>query len=398
MKCGKSIKVFPVSTAFFFTSELKHMINVHGRLVVLLLLNFLFNSCIKAQKKPINSNVPFEIPLNYIVYQTTESMTIDGNASEPAWQKAAWSEDFGDIEGSVKPKPTYRTRFKALWNEHYLYLFAELEEPHIWAKLTEHDQIVYHDNDFEIFIDPDGDSQLYFEIEVNAYHTIFDLFLDKPYRNGGKPLITWNAEELKTGLDIDGTINDPSDIDKKWSIEMAIPFKSLSFGNSIQIPADGDTWRANFSRVEWDMEIINNEYIKKIDPKTKKPFSEHNWVWSPQGIINMHFPERWGYFLFSTSDVGSESIEFQLPECESIKRTLWSIYYVQSNFYKNEGRYAKNLNELPSDNSFSIDQNAISMESTTHQYLAIIQCKESKEFWCIDQNGLLKKITAYKNQ
>src|SRR3712207_6853585 len=35
----------------------------------------------------------------------------------------------------------------------------------------QHDAIIYHDNDFEVFIDPDNDTHQYFEIEVNAYRS-----------------------------------------------------------------------------------------------------------------------------------------------------------------------------------------------------------------------------------
>ena len=54
----------------------------------------------------------------------------------------------------------------------------------------------------------------------------------------------------------------------------------------------GDTWRLNFSRVQWRHVIRNNRYEKVEGLK------EDNWVWSPQGVINMHVPERWGYVTF----------------------------------------------------------------------------------------------------
>ena len=33
--------------------------------------------------------------------------------------------------------------------------------------------------------------------------------------------------------------------------------------------------------------------------------SEDNWVWSPQGVVNMHCPERWGWLTFLGDDAGS---------------------------------------------------------------------------------------------
>jgi hypothetical protein len=54
----------------------------------------------------------------------------------------------------------------------------------------------------------------------------------------------------------------------------------------------GDSWRMNFSRVEWQIESSGQQYRKV----PRKP--EDNWVWSPQGLINMHVPDRWGYVEF----------------------------------------------------------------------------------------------------
>ncbi len=57
-----------------------------------------------------------------------------------------------------------------------------MEEPRPWAELTLHDSVIYKENDFEVFIDPDGDNHNYYEIEINALGTVWDLFLAKPYR------------------------------------------------------------------------------------------------------------------------------------------------------------------------------------------------------------------------
>jgi hypothetical protein len=119
------------------------------------------------------------LPRHYTCYRAAGPIVIDGRLDEPAWAAAPWTEPFGDIEGDKKPKPPLLTRAKMLWDDTYLYIGAELEEPHVWATLQQHDDIVFHDNDFEIFIDPDGDRREYYEIEVNALNTIFDLFLHR---------------------------------------------------------------------------------------------------------------------------------------------------------------------------------------------------------------------------
>ena len=50
-----------------------------------------------------------------------------------------------------------------------------LEDPHVWGTLTEKNSFIFNDPDFEIFIDPDGDNHDYYEFEINALGTIWEL-------------------------------------------------------------------------------------------------------------------------------------------------------------------------------------------------------------------------------
>jgi len=231
---------------------------------------------------------------HYLCHFTGSALTIDGRLDKPAWKAASWSRDFQDIEGDSKPKPRFRTRIKMLWDENYFYVGAELEEPHVWATLTQHDSVIFQDNDFEVFIDPDGDTLNYYEFEINALNTGWDLLLDKPYKAGGKPSNAWEIPGLKTAVHINGTLNNPADKDVGWTVEIAFPWKVLAqYSHQKAPPAEGDDWRVNFSRVEWLTEIVDGKYRKLPGKK------EDNWVWSPQGLIDMHVPEKWGFVQFT---------------------------------------------------------------------------------------------------
>ncbi len=221
-------------------------------------------------------------PESYDCFRANSPVQVDGRLDDRAWRGAEWTTDFVDIEGSAKPLPRFRTRAKILWDDEYLYIGAELEEPEVKATLTKHDSVIFHDNDFEVFLKPKGDSSGYFEFEINALNTGWDLYLNKPYREGGKADNSWEIPGLKTAVAIAGTLNDPSDKDQGWTVEMAFPWSAFASRLPVTKPAMGDEWRINFSRVEW----------KAGQAK------EDNWVWSPQGLINMHVPERWGYLRF----------------------------------------------------------------------------------------------------
>ncbi len=283
---------------------------------------------------------------NYVIYRTNSTIDIDGKPDELSWQKAEWSEVFQDIEGPAKPKPLYQTRFKMLWDSKNLYIIAELEEPHIWTYYTNRDQIVFHENDFEIFIDPTRDTHNYFEFELNAQNTLFDLFIPKPYRTGGKAILDWNIKGFKSAVFIDGTLNNPDDIDEKWTVEVAIPFRSLTDYKKYTMPKDGSYWKINFSRVQWQTEVVSRKYRRINDKWTNKPIGENNWVWSAQGVVNMHYPERWGLAQFSTIPVGGNPVNFVLPDEEKFAKYLWFVYYKQQNYRKTKGYYAANLSDL----------------------------------------------------
>lgn len=268
-------------------------------------------------------------PKGYTCYRAGQNITIDGKATEDAWQKAPWTDAFVDIEGDSKPKPRYKTRAKMLWDDDNFYVYAEMEEPHVWATITERDKIIWHDNDFEVFIDPDGDGRNYFEIENNAHDTVFDLFLTGPYRSPVRPfvLFNWNCEGLRLKSHIDGTLNNASDTDKGWSVEMVIPRRALEREGNNWLVA-GNYLRLNFSRVEWQHTVTNGKYERKKDVKGKL-LPENNWVWSPTGKIDMHMPERWGYVYLSPKTVTTLSETFSYPKYEAVKKLLWAMFYTQ---------------------------------------------------------------------
>lgn len=245
-------------------------------------------------------------PKTYVCFQTDQEIIIDGKMDEKSWKNAEWTSSFVDIEGLKKPLPLQKTQVKMLWDDKNLYIAAVLDEEHIWAYQNKKDQIVYLENDFEVFIDPDNDTDNYYELEINALNNSFDLFLPKPYKNGGQPLLTWDIKNLRSAVSIDGTINNPTDKDKRWTLEIAIPFESLSTDNVAFVKPDPEKiWRINFSRVNWQHQIDENgKYSRKKNTETGKTLPEYNWVWSPQGVINMHVPEYWGFLQFKTQKAG----------------------------------------------------------------------------------------------
>ncbi|MFT7611088.1 MAG: hypothetical protein ACI9J3_000026 [Parvicellaceae bacterium] len=288
-------------------------------------MNFFSNFFIAIILSVSFAGISQNLPKLYNCPLITEDIKVDGNDTELSWSRATWTPIFVDIEGDSAKKPFLETKVKILWDSTYLYVFASLAEPNIWASLENHDDIVYRDNDIEVFIDPDGDSHNYMEIEVNALNTVLDLLMVKPYRNGGPLIMEWNPAKLKTAVHLYGTLNNSSDTDSSWTVEMAIPMSALCFNKPKSWPAPGDYWRINFSRVHYSLVKAGNGY-EKAKGSDGNLLPEYNWVWSPQGQINMHMPEQWGYLLFN-----SVKMDFteKLPVDAKIRAVLHKEYQAQ---------------------------------------------------------------------
>jgi hypothetical protein len=351
-------------------------------------------SAVPARKIP-EPKVGFAPP-EYVCRRAGSPVRIDGRLDDPAWRDADWTEVFGDIEGELKPEPRLRTRVQMLWDDRYLYIGAYLEEPHVWATLTERDSIIFQDNDFEVFIDPDGDTHDYYELEMNALNTVWDLLLIKPYRDGGPAVHSWDIQGLQTAVHVMGTLNDPSDTDKAWTLEIALPFAVLKecIPGKPERPSAGDQWRINFSRVEYRLDTVKGKYVKVTDAGTGRPLPEDNWTWAPQGVINIHYPEMWGYVQFSSKIPGQGKEKFERRPEEKVKWALRKIYYAEWAQYDIGKTFGADLRALGLNRENALRVKGWSyppVVQATKSLFEAVYASKSGESWHIRQDGLVWK-------
>lgn len=215
-----------------------------------------------------------------------------------------------------------------LWDERCLYIAATMEEPDLWATLTQRDSVIFHDNDFEVFLDPDGDNHQYVELEMNALNTVWDLLLPKPYRDGGPAVDAFDLAGLRTAVKLNGKLNHPGH-GKGWSVTIAIPWNSIKMLSNAPIPPKlGQRMRIDFSRVEWDLSVVDGQF-RKIAGRP-----EHNWVWSPQWAINMHRPETWGFLEFQRVARKPKADPYWKERCQ-----LMNLYYQLRSVHEAGGAY-----------------------------------------------------------
>jgi hypothetical protein len=229
-------------------------------------------------------------PAVYVCQHTSKPVQLDGKLDDAAWNDAKWTADFIDVRGKNRPKPRLRTRCKLLWDDQNLYIAAEMEDPNVWGTMTKQGSHLYEENNFEAFIDWQNSGRNYWELEMNPLNTTWDMQLDHSIIDGGKPIPGHNLKGLRTAVDVQGTLNDPSDRDKGWTAEISIPFAALAADG--HVPTDGEHWRLLLCRIEWKLSSENGK-------SAKIPGTDAYWSWVPTGAIAYHMPWKYGELRFA---------------------------------------------------------------------------------------------------
>lgn len=256
----------------------------------------------------------------YTAYRIVDTIVVDGRLIEQSWQLAPRTSRFVDLVSG--DRALFDTYAAILWDDDYLYIGFWVEEPLVTAKFTERDSPIYEDNDVEVFI---AGRDAYYELEINALGTIYEVLFvwedayeksgysrvpelrrDVPGVRGfpgvgfkhprGKRIGFWNWDlpGLKWGVYVDGTLNDNTDRDRGWTVEIAVPWRGLELlampeGKSLP-PREGDVWRINLFRF--------NQY-KEAPPAR----DSGGWAWFPHRVWDSHVPECFPYIRFTTKTV-----------------------------------------------------------------------------------------------
>src|SRR5687768_14302430 len=157
---------------------------------------------------------------------------LTANPDADSWQGLASVELFEATTGAV---PQQRTWVRAGWSSTEWRILSECEDRDPWATLTERDAPLFQEETVEVFFDPVGDLEGYYEIETNPLGAMLDIVFRKS-RSGYKGDWAWNCEGLRVAV---------QRTERGWNAEMAVPFAAVA-----QVPHVGARWRANFCRIE----------------------------------------------------------------------------------------------------------------------------------------------------
>ncbi|HIE26116.1 TPA: hypothetical protein EYP66_02390 [Candidatus Poribacteria bacterium] len=234
---------------------------------------------VEEEKSPRPPLIKGEEEVEVIKAQTPPS--IDGVLNEKVWRNATRLSEFYLANGEASAYEF--TEAYLLWDEDNFYIGVKAYDPQmpkIKISQTEFDSPVWEDDDIELLIDPNPQTQQYYHIAVNPIGTVFDqqvLRRYEPKRLGSSVEQILNTSQKETDVMWGSNcIADTEIYPDFWSVEIAIPFKSL--GDS-----EFGIWGFNLHR---------------------KVHSQREYIyWSPTYASDEdaswpHFPERFGKLRF----------------------------------------------------------------------------------------------------
>jgi len=193
---------------------------------------------------------PLPPAATYVCRFTAGPITIDGSLNDPAWRKAAELSRFSMPWLPTGDQPASKpARARMLWDRDWLYIAADIEDADLFGDVTTHDGPTWDNDVFEVFLKPSLTAPAYYEFQVNVRNTIFDCFI--PRRGHVARFMKMHEFGIESAVSLRGTLDDWTDRDQGWSVEMRIPWSS--FVHTGGGPQSGDEWRFALCRYDYDV-------------------------------------------------------------------------------------------------------------------------------------------------
>jgi hypothetical protein len=208
---------------------------------------------------------------------TSTPVKLDGKLDDAVW-KVAKSVELVNTMNGVPEQPT--TNVKTAWDDTNLYIAFDVEDDYLRSTFTSNDDHLWEQDCVEVMLDPDGDGNNYFELQVSPQNKHFDTRYDS--RRTPRPYGHMNYESgLQSGVNVRGKVND-EERDDGYTVELAIPWTAFAqVDPKAEKPQVGAGWRVNFYVLD-----ARNEHDQRAV------------AWSPPRVGDFHVPRRFGTVVF----------------------------------------------------------------------------------------------------
>jgi hypothetical protein len=179
------------------------------------------------------AQAPIVPPRSLRSVRTARPMVVDGRLDEAAWATAKPADGFTQAEPRTGEPASEATEVRVLYDAEFLYIGAVLHDPdasHIVLNDIRKDFKEEEQDDFEVLLDT-------FHDQRNGY-----LFVTNTAGARADRQIANEGREVNTSWDGVWTVKTQRS-DSGWTVEMAIPFRSLRY----QLGTE-DHWGINFAR------------------------------------------------------------------------------------------------------------------------------------------------------
>lgn len=218
------------------------------------------------------------------VEKAAQNIVVDGMATDKDWSKAE-AYPLSYVYNANSSKDKQASNIKMLWDDSHLYFLFNAEDRYLTARETERDGVPYYDDCFEVFLMPSAKPiKLHYGFEVNLNKTANDfIFLNDFYQNSKVSLKSYNPS-YQVETRIEGSLNDNSDQDVGWSMELAIPIQAFHSASEFAPLAEGSVWNIMIIRQDRNDALGDRTSISSLLPLT-----EH---------IDVHEPKVFGQIKF----------------------------------------------------------------------------------------------------
>ncbi len=220
---------------------------------------------------PAEQHTANDVPqINVNKLAAGDKIVIDGKGDDKAWEAATSTGPFVDVL-TGKPNAAFPVNgmAKLAWDDANLYVLYQVTEAEIVGYFTSKDKQatpgkgpqdwtvagqpkLWTKDTVELMIDPDGDNNDYYEIQINPqnkqFHTRYDTYnAPKTEPDGPFGHEDWSPK-IQSAVSVKGTIDakktDPTVVGSGYTVEAAIPWAAFDKAPA-HPPKPFDTWRVN---------------------------------------------------------------------------------------------------------------------------------------------------------
>jgi len=195
-----------------------------------------------------------------------------------------------DLTRIKKPLSRNRVKVTAYWNHQNLYFAFVVYDRHLFAEIAKasHDPDIYLNDGIEVYLDTRNDSKT--KMDTNDYQFSVDVRNNFMVFRGDRKLVAVDSIGVPKDygqnvlfvakVKVFGTVNDSTEMDSAYVVEMAIPFVAIGL-----IPETG---------MKMKLDLCNNDIDYSFQgASTLTDTLRLYWPFNWQGLSDFGYPYNW---------------------------------------------------------------------------------------------------------